>query len=84
MGEGNRPRRSMNLVEANFVATFITGAEPSRPPKWTMPPGLAPGTGIIRTPVVLLLTTLIDSSSAMIEEIISGGVSPERAGPDPE
>ena len=33
IGDGKRPRRSMNLAEENFVATFMTGAEPSSPPK---------------------------------------------------
>jgi len=65
MGEGIRPIRLMNFGEAVF-ATFITGAVPKRPPKFTMSPAFLPGAGITLTLVVLLFITPMESSSAMM------------------
>ena len=56
--------------------TAITGASPSSPPKETVSPTLQPAAGISRTAVVLVFTTPIAISSAMIPEITSAGVSP--------
>ena len=39
-----------------YFDTGKMGASPKSPPKTAMSPGLFPGTGMILTPVVLLLT----------------------------
>ena len=77
-GAGDLPPRRMNSPLSTSL-TGITGAEPSRPPKLTSSPTVLPGTGMTRTAVVLLLTTPIAHSSAMIAEIVSAEVSPGSA-----
>ena len=54
----------------------MMSASPKSPPNTTLSPAFLPGTGIIRTAVVLLLTIPIAISSAIIPEITASGVSP--------
>src|SRR6267142_6294443 len=73
-----RPPRRINSAEENAL-TGMMGAVPSRPPNSTISPTSRPGTGIIRTAVVLLFITPIAISSAMIAAMVSAEVEPGTA-----
>src|ERR1044072_232517 len=73
-----RPPRRMKAADENALTGMI-GALPSNPPYSTMSPTSRPGTGMIRTAVVLLFITPIASSSAMIAAIVSAEVDPGTA-----
>src|ERR1044072_5603692 len=68
----------MNAAEEKALTGMI-GALPSKPPNSTISPTSRPGTGMIRTAVVLLFMTPIASSSAMIAAIVSADVDPGTA-----
>src|SRR5688500_204973 len=78
IGAGILPPLLMNAVEEN-VLTGIIGALPNNPPNSTISPTSRPGTGIMRTAVVLLFMTPTAISSAMIAEIVSAEVEPGTA-----
>src|SRR5450830_1935047 len=61
---------------ADHELTLMTGPDSSNPPNSTTSPTTWPGEGIIRTAVVLLFTTPIDTSSAMMADMVAGEVSP--------
>ena len=63
MGAGIRPPRRMKSAEEKAFTAMI-GALPSKPPNSTISPTSRPGTGIMRTAVVLLFITPIAISSA--------------------
>src|SRR5678815_608414 len=68
----------MNAADEKALTGMI-GALPSKPPNSTMSPTSRPGTGMIRTAVVLLFMTPMASSSAMIAAIVSADVDPGTA-----
>src|SRR5688572_32174265 len=68
----------MKSADENRLTAMI-GALPSRPPNSTMSPTSRPGTGIIRTAVVLLFMTPMAISSAMMAAIVSADVDPGTA-----
>src|SRR6185437_13293051 len=78
IGAGIRPPRRMKPAEENAFTAMI-GALPNSPPNSTSSPTSRPGTGMIRTAVVLLFITPIAISSAMIAEIVSAEVEPGTA-----
>ena len=62
-----------------FPFTGIIGAEPRRPPKSTLSPTFFPGTGMMRTAVVLLFIIPMAASSAIMAATVSAVVSPGTA-----
>src|SRR4030095_15810413 len=78
MGAGIRPPRRINAADEKGL-TGIIGALPNRPPNSTISPTSRPGTGIIRTAVVLLFITPTAISSAIIAAIVSALVEPGTA-----
>src|ERR671926_328561 len=73
-----RPPRRMKASEENLL-TGMMGALPKRPPYSTMSPTSLPGTGMMRTAVVLLFITPTAISSAMIAAMVSAEVEPGTA-----
>src|SRR6185369_7974169 len=59
--------------------TAMTGALPSNPPNSTRSPTSRPGTGMIRTAVVLLFIVPTAISSAIIAAMVSADVEPGTA-----
>ena len=68
----------MNAADEKALTGMI-GALPNNPPNSTISPTSRPGTGMIRTAVVLLFITPIAISSAMIAAIVSADVEPGTA-----
>src|SRR5437764_15455805 len=68
----------MKSEESNLL-TGMMGALPNRPPYSTISPTSPPGTGMMRTAVVLLFITPMAISSAMIAAIVSAEVDPGTA-----
>ena len=68
----------MNCSDEKRLTAMI-GAVPSRPPNSTISPTSLPGTGIMRTAVVLLFITPMAISSAMMAAIVSAEVDPGTA-----
>ena len=71
MGAGIRPPRRMNWSDEKRFTCMI-GALPSKPPNSTISPTSRPGTGMIRTAVVLLFMTPIAISSDSFQADLNG------------
>src|SRR5829696_3133895 len=78
MGAGILPPRRINAADENRL-TAIIGALPNNPPNSTISPTSRPGTGMMRTAVVLLFMVPIAISSAIIAARVSAVVEPGTA-----
>ena len=70
MGAGILPPLPTN-TDGRPILISIMGASPRSPPKETESPGFLPYAGMRRTAVVLVLTTPIEISSAMMPLIMA-------------